>query len=304
MQGYRLLLAVKPSLLKPFRYAGSVSAEPNKLAAGSLEVNNFAVKRALDKEAIVSFSTTLSSEARATQCSLDSVSTQPDHSQQSSSTLKLAQRINATSVHQSAGSTALLEGDLPSNEISEDCMPHPLLPGLVHRHSAGAKYHDLRHSGTQLLAGLQSRLAVPLCNHHLYHFQLYASLLQICGQTVLRFAILPAMYQCGQHVPGSITTSLGAVHSHLDSLSTTQLKVRLPWWYAHLIYSGLVQCTLDVWWIGWCGSCSCLLNCLQSCHLCERARRVKTQHAKLCTICSLVYADLPSCKAILEHKFT
>ena len=205
-----------------------MNTEPNKLTTGPLEANNLAVKLALDKEAVVSFTTTLSSDPRAIQCSTDSVCTQPDHSQQSSSTVKLAQRTNATSVHQSAGSIALHERDLPSEGIIEDSMPHLLLPGSVHSRSAGAKYHDLRHSGTQLLAGLQSRLAATHCVFHLHHFQLYASLLQICGQTVFQLAILPVLYQCGQHVPGSITTSLEAVHSNLDSLSTTQLKVRLP----------------------------------------------------------------------------
>ena len=188
----------------------------------------------------MSFSTTLSSDPVAKRSPTNSASVQPDYLQQSSSTVKLAQRINATSVHPSASSIALHERDLPSEGISEDCMPHPLLPGSVHSHSAGAKYHDLRHSGTQLLAGLQSRLAVTHCLFHLHHFQLYASLLQTCGQTIFQLAILPALYQCGQHVPGSITTSLEAMHSHLDSLSTTQLKVGLPWWYAHLIRGGLV----------------------------------------------------------------
>ena len=184
---------------------------------------------------MVSFSTTLSSDPRAIQSSTHSVSTQPIYSEQSSSTANLAQRVNIPLLHHSAGSTALHKPAPLSEGIGQNWTPHHLLPSPVDSQSAGAEHHDLRHSGTQLLAGLQSRLAVTQCIFHLHHFQLYASLLQICGQTILQLAILPALYQCEQHVPGSIVTCLEAVHIHLDSLSTTQLKVGLPWQYA--VYS-------------------------------------------------------------------
>ena len=230
----------------------------------------------------MSCSTTLTSHPAVIQSSTNPANAQPGHSGQASSTVKLAQRVNTTPVHHSAGSTALHEPALPSEHsgqasstvklaqrvnttpdhhfagstalhkpalpfegISQKSMPQPLLPSFIHSQSAGAKYHDLRHSGTQLLAGLQSRLAVTHCLFHLHHFQLYASLLQICGQSVFQLAILPALYQCGQHVPASITASLDAVHSNLDSLSTTQLKVGLPWLWRVYTCLNLSACKLQ-----------------------------------------------------------